>query len=354
MTRHRLAWPALLAVFLFAAAACSNAGAQAPPESASSSASPELTAPDPVIAAVGDIACKSFPREHNRRCRYNDVAATIHGMQPDRFLALGDLQYLHGAYDDYLTYYDRYFHTLKPITSPVPGNHETYTSAMRGYMRYFGARARPHGGFSYPNSGGYYSYDLGTWHVIALNSQACKAQTWNPDSGRGGPISANPVHTNGCGPGSSMYSWLQEDLALHPNSKYPCTIAYYHHARYAWWTYGQTIEMLDIIPLWQLLDRSGVDVVLNGHWHNYQRWAPQDAFGHADSNGMAEFIVGTGGDTYEKDFPTKEPQPANLKAYQAHSFGVLKMDLHPTSYDYQFVTAPGQRPYQDAGHASCS
>jgi hypothetical protein len=112
--------------------------------------------------------------------------------------------------------------------------------------------------------------------------------------------------------------------------------------------------MLQSPPMYEALDKAGVDVILNGHFHNYQRWKPQDAFGHPDPNGPAEFIVGTGGDTYENDFPTDKQQPANLAAYQAHSFGVLKMTLHPDSYDYAFVPAPGQRPYSDSGHASCN
>ena len=306
-----------------------------------------------MIAAAGDIACNSLPREHERRCRYDQVAEAIRQIEPDRFLALGDLQYLHGGLDDYRAYYDPYFGDLKEITAPVPGNHETYTTNMRGYLSYFGAIARPHGGWSYPNRGGYYSFDLGGWHFIALNSQACKGQTWSPKLGRGVPISSNPVHTNGCGPGDSMYEWLRRDLSLHPNDEYPCTVAFFHHPEFAWWQYRQTIEMIDIQPLWEALDDGGVDVVLNGHFHNYQRWAPQDVFGSANPEGPTEFVVGTGGDTYENDFPDTEPPP-NLEAYQAHSFGVLKLTMHPTSYDFEFVPAPGERPYEDSGTAGCA
>ncbi|MDP9296549.1 MAG: metallophosphoesterase [Actinomycetota bacterium] len=343
-----------IVLIVLLAAACTSASAQTTPAPGSASPASGTSSDDPVIAAVGDIACKSLPSEHNRRCRYNEVAKGIREMKPDRFLALGDLQYLHGSYSDFLTYYDRYFGDLKSITEPVPGNHETYTLGMKGYFRYFGTIARPHGGWSYPNKGGYYSWNLGGWHFIALNSQACKGSTWNPALGRGAPISSNPIHTNGCGPGSSMYAWLQQDLALHPNDQYPCTIAYFHHPLFAWWPYRETVAMLGIQPLYQALDEAGVDVVLNGHFHNYQRWRAQDAFGHPDPNGISEFIVGTGGDTFENDFPTDKQQPANLEAYQAHSFGVLKMTLHDGSYDYEFVPAPGQRPYEDAGHASCN
>jgi hypothetical protein len=306
-----------------------------------------------VIAAVGDIACNSFPSAHTRRCRYDQVAKAIEQIHPDRFLALGDEQYLHGSYRDFRTYYDRYFGGLKEITAPVPGNHETYTPLMRGYRRYFGALAEPKGWW-YPNQGLYYSYDLGGWHFIALNSQLCKGTTWDPGTGHDAPITRNIAEqANGCAPGSAEYEWLMRDLAMHPNSAYPCTVAYYHHPIFAWWPYKPTAENLRIQPLWRALDDAGVDLVLNGHFHNYQRWVPQDAYGIANPDGMTEIIAGTGGDTFENDFPTSRQQPANLAAYQGHSFGVLQLTLHPTSYDFSFVTAPGQRPYQDSGTASC-
>jgi calcineurin-like phosphoesterase family protein len=345
---NRLRVMAVIAASVLVAVACSQAVGPR-----QSTPSPEGSGDDPSIAAVGDIACTSFPREHNRRCRYDDVAQTIRDLDVDQFLALGDLQYLHGSLEDFETYYDRYFGDLKDITSPVPGNHETYTPAMKGYLTYFGKRARrPSAWGGYPNSGGYYSFDLGEWHLIGLNSQACKGTTFNPGAGRGNPISSNPVHTNGCGPGDAMYEWLRADLAHHPNDEYPCTLAYFHHPLYAWWQYGQTVGMHLIQGMWEVLDEAGVDVVLVGHFHNYQRWAPQDAFGRADPDGIAEFVVGTGGDTYEDDIPVQgEEQPASLEAYQTRSFGVLEMTLHPDGYDFEFVTAPGQRPFEDAGRA---
>jgi acid phosphatase type 7 len=111
--------------------------------------------------------------------------------------------------------------------------------------------------------------------------------------------------------------------------------------------------MLGSQPLYEALDKAGVDVILNGHFHHYERWKPQDAFGRPTPGGPTEFVVGTGGDTYEQ-FPTDKQPPANLAAYQAHSFGVLKMTLHPDSYDYAFVPAPGQRAYSDSGSANCT
>jgi len=196
-TARPVPWLALVLCLLLLAVACSGASSPrqgSPSPTATTSASAETVA---TIAAVGDIACNSLPSQHHRRCRYNKVAALIRRLAPDRFLALGDLQYLHGSLDDFERYYDRYFGDLKSITAPAPGNHETYTKDMRGYLDYFGAIARPHGSWSYPNRGGYYSFDLGGWHVIALNSQACKGSTWSPTEGRGVPISSNAIHTNG-------------------------------------------------------------------------------------------------------------------------------------------------------------
>src|SRR3954469_14691416 len=126
-----------MTLLLAGAVACTGAAAETTPSPGSSTA--PSSGNDPVIAAVGDIACKSLPSEHNRRCRYNEVAKEIEQMKPAAFLALGDLQYLHGSYDDFKSYYDRYFGPLKSITRPVPGNHETYTLGMKGYLKYFGA-----------------------------------------------------------------------------------------------------------------------------------------------------------------------------------------------------------------------
>jgi hypothetical protein len=303
-----------------------------------------------VVAAVGDIACNSFPSAHNRRCRYDAVARGIRDLHPDRFLALGDMQYLHGSLEGFETYYDRYFGDLKEITSPVPGNHETYTRYMRGYFDYFGKQAEPPGWW-YPNHAGFYSFNLGGWHFIALNSQLCKGTTWNPRLGQGVTITRNASFSRGCGPGTPEYAWLQRDLALHPASEYPCTVAYFHHPLFVWSPWKPDIGQMTLSTLWQVLDEAGVDIILNGHYHNYQRFAPQDAFGNADPNGIVEFVVGTGGDTFENDFTADKP--ANIEANQATSFGVLKLSLHPDSYDFQFVPAPGQHPYEDAGSAGC-
>lgn len=294
----------------------------------------------PVVAAVGDIACNSLPSAHAHRCKYDEVAELIRSIAPAKFLALGDLQYLHGSLADFQTYYDRYFAPLKPITEPVPGNHETYTLYGEGYYDYFGKQAR--------GPGGYYSFDLGTWHVVALNSQLCKGSTWNPVLGQNTPITRNPAIGKGCGPGTPQYEWLKKDLAL---SDVACTLAIFHHPLFGTSPWPNGVFQLQEQPMWQLLDESGVDVVLNGHEHNYQRFAPQDAYGRPDQNGMVEFIVGTGGSTYNT-LPGGDAA-VNRDAGQDTSFGVLRMTLNDGGYDYEFDVAPGEKPYSDSGSGTC-
>ncbi len=294
----------------------------------------------PVIAAVGDIACNSLPSEHTRRCKYDLVAEAIRRIAPDAFLALGDLQYLHGSAEDFRAFYDRFFADLKPITYPAIGNHETYTLYGAGYYGYFGERAAP--------PGGWYSFELGSWHLVALNSQLCKGSTWTPALGQRAPITKSPAIDQGCGPGTPEYEWLKRDLVTHPNA---CTLAYMHHPLFGSEPYPQGVFLYQLQPLYELLDAQGVDVVLAGHEHSYQRFAPQDAFGRPDPNGPRVFVVGTGGSTYT-DLPQGEAA-ANREAGQDRSFGVVKLTLQDGGYDFEFVVAPGERPYEDVGHADC-
>ncbi len=294
----------------------------------------------PVVAAVGDFACNSLPSEHDRRCKYDLVAETIRGIAPDAFLALGDLQYLHGSAEDFEAFYDRFFADLKPITYPAIGNHETYTLYGAGYYGYFGKRAGP--------PGGWYSFDLGSWHLVSLNSQLCKGSTWTPALGQRAPITRSSAIDHGCGPGTPEYEWLKRDLVTHPAA---CTLAYMHHPLFGSEPYPQGVLLLQLQPLYELLDTSGVDVVLAGHEHNYQRFAPMDAFGRADPNGLRLFVVGTGGSTYS-ELP-QGVSAANREAGQDRSFGALKLTLLDGGYDFEFSTAPGERAFEDSGHADC-
>jgi hypothetical protein len=283
----------------------------------------------PVIVAVGDLACRVQPeRDQGAICRSDLVADLITRIDPDRFLALGDLQYEKGSLEDFLRVYDLQFGHLNDITAPAPGNHEYGTPDAQGYFDYFGAVAAP------PD--GYYSFDLGGWHLVSLNSDICGSEP-------------------GCGPGTPQHDWLRADLEA---SDADCTLAYWHHPRYDWRPWQKWVteddptpnggsEVRPLIPLWELLYGHGADVVLSGHNHVYHRWEPQDAHGDVVEGGIVQFTVGTGGRLLYS--PGRPPFPENLAAFQNDAFGVLKMTLHPDSYDFEWLSAEGQPGYTDAG-----
>lgn len=295
---------------------------------------PARAAPaDPVITAVGDIACQSFSQSDGEgACRSDEVAALITRLAPDRFLALGDVQYNNGKLQEFLRVYDRQFGHLNPITMPAPGNHEYGTEGAQGYFEYFGAAA--HG----PE--GYYSFDLGAWHVVSLNSNICGDEP-------------------GCGPGTPQYEWLAADLA---GNDAACTLAFQHHTVFDWRPWQKFVDPDDPRPnggsetamfldLWRLMDGEGVDVMLVGHNHLYHRWAPQHADGRRAADGIRQFTVGTGGRSLYAF--GKKPRPANLLAVQNKSFGVLRMTLHDTSYDYTWVGLPTDPVFRDGGTIAC-
>jgi hypothetical protein len=289
---------------------------------------PAPAVPGPVrIAAVGDIACKDPPKKNRRVCQYDDVATAIWRGDYDRFLVLGDVQYEYGRYEDFVENYDVYFGRLRPITEPVPGNHEYGTEGAEGYFRYFGARG--HG------PGGYYSFDLGGWHIVALNSAICPAVT-------------------GCGPGDPQYEWLQADLATNDAS---CTLAFWHHPRFDWLKYQnadwtEDYEFLRTKPFWDLLSAAGADVVLAGHNHNYSRWRPMDADGNADRTGIRQFVVGSGGRNLN-ELGSVSTRPATFATGWADGFGFLELTLRATGYDWRYVSAPGQLTFVDEGSGVC-
>jgi hypothetical protein len=191
----------------------------------------------------------------------------------------------------------------------------------RGYFDYFGEAAGD------PEEG-YYSYDLGSWHIVALNSNCGEAEIR-------------------CGPGSAQTQWLKEDLAANAADVGRCTLAYMHHPRFSSGEEHGSTPTLE--PLWEALYDAGADVVLSGHEHNYERFAPQDPEGRADpQRGIREFVVGTGGKSH---YPILEPI-ANSEVYNDESYGVLKLTLHPHSYEWQFVPVEGET-FSDSGSARC-
>jgi acid phosphatase type 7 len=277
---------------------------------------PEKTLPPevdgrPVVVAAGDIA----------DCAKEDDEATagLVGGIEGRVLTLGDHAYPDGSTENFTRCYEPSWGRFKARTLPSPGNHEYETAGASGYFDYFGSAAGD------PNKG-YYSYDLGSWHIVALNSNCGEGEIR-------------------CGPGSAQVRWLEEDLAA--NDEKVCTLAYFHHPLFTSGSYRPGIARME--HFWEILYAAGVDVVLNGHDHNYQRFAPQDPGGKADpEDGVRQFVVGTGGRSlYQISQPI-----ANTEVYTDDTFGVLELTLHPNRYDWEFVPVEGEF-FSDSGVARC-
>lgn len=288
-------------------------------------------ASDPVIGAAGDIACDPAAapaaEDHRSVGRECQQRATSDLLLRDRVVAvlpLGDNQYENGTLAKYQASYAPSWGRLKRIIRPVPGNHE-YVKAggsryAPGYFRYFGRAAGD-------PATGYYSYDIGSWHLIALNSQ-CGA-------------------LGGCRRGSKEERWLRHDLATHPAR---CTLAYWHEPRFSSGPHGQEPVYDDF---WRTLYAAGVDIVLNGHDHIYERFAPQDPDAQPDpARGIRAFIVGTGGkDHYAPDYAFRVVQPHSV-VRDSQTFGVLELTLHQDGYDWRFVPAAGGS-FTDSGSGMC-
>ena len=287
----------------------------------------------PVVMAAGDIACDPAVPEFNTglgtptACAQRATSDLLLGGNPAAVLALGDEQYDCGGAAAWLQSYAPSWGRLKAITRPVPGNHEYLTSGATdcsaanagaaGYFGYFGAIAGNPGK-------GYYSFDLGDWHLVALNS--------------------NCSSVGGCAAGSPEEQWLRQDLAA---STARCTLAYWHHPLFSSGLHRPGAA--SVRPLFQALYDHGVEVVLAGHDHNYERFAPQSPTGALDlAHGVRQFIVGTGGRSlYAQGVPL-----ANSEARSSDSFGVLALTLRPASYDWRFVPV-GSNGFQDAESQAC-
>jgi acid phosphatase type 7 len=292
---------------------------------------PAAAASDPVIAAAGDIACDPATSAFNGglgtsgSCRDEYTSNLLVNGGFTAILSLGDNQYYCGGYQAFLQSYDPSWGRVKSITHPVVGNHEYLTNGgtgcdstntgAAGYFQYFGSAAGTVGQ-------GYYSFDVGTWHLIALNSNCSQA--------------------GGCGSTSPQYKWLQADLSAHPNQ---CTLAYWHIPLFS--SGGRASASTR--PFWSLLYAAQADIVLSGHDHIYERFAPQTSTGTLDqANGVREFIVGTGG----ADHTSIVSVAANSEVRNATTFGVLELTLHSASYDWQFVPEAG-KTFTDAGTQAC-
>jgi hypothetical protein len=265
---------------------------------------------DPVFVGAGDIASCSSSGDEATANLLDGIAGTVY--------TLGDNVYDNGTATEYANCYNPTWGRHIARTMPSPGNHEYNTLNATGYYGYFGAAAGD-------PSKGYYSFDLGDWHIIVLNSN----------------LSCDVI---GCAAGSPQEQWLRADLAA--NSKF-CTLAYWHHPRFnSGASPGNNIEMA---PFWNALYEYNADVILNGHEHVYERFAPQTPSAVADpDHGIRQFTVGTGGRSHYS-FGTIQP---NSERREGNTYGVLKLTLHATGYDWQFVPVAGAS-FTDSGSGTC-
>lgn len=276
------------------------------PSSAISHTKVEQTA---VLVGAGDIAdCKNLTGA--------EATAKLLDQIPGTVMAVGDLAYPDGSKENFQCY-DRTWGRARSRTRPAPGNHEFHAAGATPYFDYFGVLAGD------PKTG-YYSYDLGSWHIIVLNSEC------------------NDI--GGCDAGSRQEKWLRADLAGHPVA---CTLAYWHKPLFS--SGSAHGNDLTVKPLWDALYDANGDVVINGHDHDYERFAPQTPDGAPDSvRGIREFVAGTGGKSLR---PFGTPKP-NSEARDASAFGVLKLTLRANGYDWQFIPEEG-KTFTDSGSGVC-
>jgi hypothetical protein len=280
-----------------------GAAASASPTAAGRPSAPLV---DPILVGAGDIA----------RCDTRDdeaTAALLDGIDGTVFTA-GDNAYDAGTPAQFAECYAPTWGRHLDRTRPAPGNHDWSTDRLEGYLGYFGERAAPDGTT-------WYSYDLGTWHIVVLDSDCDEV--------------------GGCGPDSEQGRWLADDLA---SSEAACTLAVFHHPR---WSSGEHGDIEAVAPFWDALHAAGADVIVNGHDHDYERFAPQDPGGREDrARGLRQFVVGTGG-TPLRDFVRVAPN----SELRVKLHGVLAFTLRAGSYDWAFI--PTSTDLSDRGTASC-
>lgn len=291
-----------------------------------------------VIAAAGDIACSPNDPNFNgglgtpNVCRQQATSDLLVGKGYSDVLTLGDTQYDCNTAADFAGSFHPSWGRVKPIIHPTTGNHEYKATNpddygvpgcgpnAGGYFGYFGAAAGD-------PSRGYYSFEIGGWHVISLNT--------NDASATGCPVVS-------CALGSPQEQWLRADLAAHRTA---CTLAIWHHP-----LFSSKAPSMASRPFWDALYAAGAEIVLNAHVHHYERFSPQRPDGAADpASGIAQFVVGTGGKSLES---AGSPGPGSNSAAATQTFGVLELTLKATSYDWRFVPEAG-RTFSDAGSAAC-
>ena len=258
-----------------------------------------------VLVGAGDIASCSSTGDEATANLLDGISGTV--------FTLGDNVYETGSTAEFTNCYAPSWGRHKARTKPAPGNHDYGTAGAAGYFGYFGSAAGD-------PATGYYSYDLGDWHIIALNSNVAN------------------------GTGTVQEQWLRADLAA---STKPCTLAYWHHPRFSsGFEHGSDPSLQ---PLWQALYDANADLILSGHDHDYERFAPQTPAGIADaSRGIREFVVGTGGRSHYNLGTLK----ANSQIFNSTTYGVLKLTLSAGSYAWQFVPVAGGT-FTDSGSGIC-
>jgi hypothetical protein len=273
--------------------------------------------PDPVLVGAGDISSCTQENDDLTAELLDAVIASTTG-EVVVFTA-GDNVYEYGTIEEYEQCYDPTWGRHRERTRPVPGNHEYGTGNADGYFGYFGAVAGD-------PAEGYYSYDLGSWHVVVLNtSDHCKLIL--------------------CSPGSPQEAWLRADLSAHPAL---CTLAIWHDPLFSSGRVHGSSRYVQ--PFWQTLYEYGADVVINGHEHNYERFGPQTPDGASDPDyGIRQFIAGTGGESHYRE---GETLTANSEAADDNTYGVLKLTLRASGYEWEFIPEP-RGTFRDSGSGEC-
>jgi acid phosphatase type 7 len=267
-----------------------------------------------VLVGAGDIAgCGDLRGAEATAKLIERISGTV--------FAAGDLAYEKGSYAEFMNCYAPTWGTFKGRTRPTPGNHEYNGTEGVGYFQYWGDQAGD------PTKG-YYSYDLGSWHIIALNTNC------------------NLLEVGGCSEGSPEEVWLKGDLAAHPNA---CIVAYGHHPLFSSGLLEKHALHPELKAFWQDLYAAHADLVLAGHEHSYERFAPQNPDGQSDEkNGIREIVVGTGGRSHTF-LGFGRP---NSEVRNADTYGVLKLTLSPEKYKWEFIPEAG-KAFHDSGSGFC-
>lgn len=275
------------------------------------------------IVAVGDISCNPGDKHLTNRdlnyCQDYQTAQLVKLLNPNAILALGDLQYEDGSLENFHNKFAKNWGEFKNKLYPSPGNHEYATAKASGYFGYFNDSP-------VDISKGYYSFMLGDWNILSLNS--------------------NCVEEGGCSTNSNQLKWLTTELA---NNKTKCTLAFWHHPRF---TSGKYVNDNDTKSrsqyFWEVLSKNNADIILNGHDHLYEKFGPQSPTGLSKKDGVRQFTVGTGG----KSHYAKSAEAANSEKVIDDQYGVLVIELYPKAYSWKFMSVADK--VLDSGQQQCN